>query len=98
MLAFAPGTVCVALPTTKETASAIGERLDYVRLVNESSSVQTVTTVTSADDPVVMGSIRLQPGEVMILWKRREFHKMYASSAEVYGTGGMVRPAGLQRP
>lgn len=96
MLAFAPGTVCVALPTTKETASEIGERLDYVRLVNESSSVQTVTTVTSADDPVVMGSIRLQPGEVMILWKRREFHKMYASSAEVYGTGGMVRPAGLQ--
>tara|TARA_B100000085_G_scaffold268992_1_gene279954 strand:- start:2088 stop:2384 length:297 start_codon:yes stop_codon:yes gene_type:complete len=98
MLAFAPGTSCVALPTTIETASEIGERLDYVRLVNESSSVQTVTTVTSADDPVVMGSIRLQPGEVMILWKRREFHKMYASSAEVYGTGGMVRPAGLQRP
>jgi hypothetical protein len=33
----------------------------------------------------------------MILWKRREFHKLYASSAEVWGTGGMVRPAGLQR-
>ena len=98
MLAFAPGTSCVALPTTIETAITCGDRLDYVRLVNESSSVQTVTTVTSADDPVVMGSIRLQPGEVMILWKRREFHKMYASSAEVYGTGGMVRPAGLQRP
>ena len=71
--------------------------MDYVRLVNESSSVQTVTTVTSADDPVEMGIIRMQPGEVMILWKRREFHKLYASSAEVWGTGGMVRPAGLQR-
>ena len=71
--------------------------MDYVRLVNESNAVQTVTTVTSADDPVEMGTIRMQPGEVMILWKRREFHKLYASSAEVWGTGGMVRPAGLQR-
>ena len=97
MLAFAPGTSCTALPTTKETAITCGDRFDYVRLVNESNAVQTVTTVTSADDPVEMGTIRMQPGEVMILWKRREFHKLYASSAEVWGTGGMVRPAGLQR-
>lgn len=97
MLAFAPGTMCIALPTTIETAITCGDRLDYVRLVNESSTVQTVSTVTSDEtDPEVMGSVRLQPGEVLILWKRREFHKLYASSAEVYGTGGMVRPAGLQ--
>lgn len=95
MLAFSPGQPAVALPTTIDTAITCGDRLTYVRLVNESASVQTVTTVTSGDTPVVMGSIRLQPGEVMILWKRRQFHKMYASSAEVFGTGGMVRPAGL---
>ena len=66
MLAFAPGTSCTALPTTKETAITCGDRLDYVRLVNESNAVQTVTTVTSADDPVEMGTIRMQPGEDMI--------------------------------
>ena len=93
MLAFAPGTMAAGLPTTKETAITCGDVLDYVRLVNESNAVQTVTTMTSGD--VEMGSIRLQPGEVMILWKRRQFHKMYASSAEVIGTGGMVRPSGL---
>ena len=95
MLAFSPGQPATALPVTIDTAITCGDRLTYVRLVNESASVQTVTTVTSGDTPVVMGSIRLQPGEVMILWKRRQFHKMYASSAEVFGTGGMVRPAGL---
>jgi len=94
-LAFAPGRMATALPTTKETAITCGDRSTYVRLVNESNAVQTVTTVTSADPSVEMGSIRLQPGEVMILWKRREFHKMYASSAEVWGTGGMARPVGL---
>ena len=47
MLAFAPGTMAVALPTTKETAITCGDQSDYVRLVNESSSVQTVTTVDS---------------------------------------------------
>ena len=98
MLAFAPGNMARALPTTKETAITCGDQSDYVRLVNESSSVQTVTTVDSnTETPTEMGSIRLQPGEVMILWKRREFHKIYASSAEVFGGGGMVRPAGLQQ-
>ena len=97
MLAFAPGTMDIALPTSKETAITCGDLLDYVRLVNESNTVQTVTTVDSnTETPSEMGSIRLQPGEVMILWKRREFHKLYASSAEVYGSGGMVRPTGLQ--
>ena len=97
MLAFAPGTMATALPTSKETAITCGDLLDYVRLVNESNTVQTVTTVDSnTETPSEMGSIRLQPGEVMILWKRREFHKLYASSAEVYGSGGMVRPTGLQ--
>ena len=95
MLAFAPGQMCVALPTTKETAITCGDRLDYVRLVNESNAVQTVVTVDSSGN-AEMGSVRLLPGEIMILWKRREFHKMYASSAEVYGTGGMARPTGLQ--
>jgi len=95
MLAFAPGQQCVALPTTIETAITCGDRLTYVRLVNESVNVQTVHNVTSGDAPIEMGSVRLQPGESMILWKRRQFHKLYASSAEVYGTGGMVRPAGL---
>jgi len=69
MLAFAPGQMCVALPTTKETAITCGDRLDYVRLVNESNTVQTVTTVDSSGS-AEMGSIRLQPGEIMILWKR----------------------------
>jgi len=95
MLAFSPGQIAVALPTTIDTAITCGDRSDYIRLVNESASVQTVTYVTSGDSPVVMGSVRLQPGEVMIFWKRRQFHKMYASSAEVYGTGGMARPVGL---
>ena len=96
MLAFAPGQVCIALPTTKETAITCGDRTTYVRLVNESTNVETVTTITSDEtSPTIMGSIRLQPGEVMILWKRREFHKMYASSAQVYGSGGMARPVGL---
>ena len=97
MLAFAPGTMATALPTSIDTAITCGDLLDYVRLVNESNTVQTVTTVDSnVETPSEMGSIRLQPGEVMILWKRREFHKLYASSAEVYGSGGMVRPTGLQ--
>ena len=85
------------LPTTKETASTIGDRSDFVRLVNESDSVQTVVMVDSnTEKPSEMGSIRLQPKEVMILWKRREHHRMYASSELVWGTGGMVRPAGIQ--
>jgi len=31
----------------------------------------------------------------MILWKRRQFHKIYASSADVKATGGMARPVAL---
>ena len=95
MLAFSPGQPVVALPTSRASAITCGGKLTYVRLVNESSSVQTVTMCTSADDPVDMGSLRMQPGEVMILWKRRQFHKVYASSAEVFATGGMARPVGL---
>ena len=95
MLAFSPGQAVIALPTTVETAVTCGDRLTYVRLVNESATVETVSYVTSAETPVVMGTCRLQPGEVMILWKRRQFHKLYASSASVYATGGMARPVSL---
>ena len=95
MLAFSPGQAVIAMPTTIETAVTCGDRLTYVRLVNESSAVQTVSYCTSAESPLVMGTVRLQPGEIMILWKRRQFHKLYASSAEVYATGGMARPVSL---
>ena len=46
-LAFAPGRMATALPTTKETAITCGDRSTYVRLCNESNAVQTVTTAVS---------------------------------------------------
>ena len=39
MLAFSPGQAVIALPTTLETASCCGDRLTYIRLVNESSNL-----------------------------------------------------------
>ena len=95
MLAFSPGQAVSPLPTTLETAVTLGNRLNYIRLTNESATVQTVYYCTSADTPLVIGSVRLLPAESMILWKRRQYHKIYASSAEVFGTGGMARPVGL---
>jgi len=95
MLAFSPGQAVIALPTTLETSVTCGDRLTYIRLVNESSNTETVYYCSSGDSPAVIGSIRMMPGEVMIFWKRRQFHKLYASSASVYGTGGMARPVAL---
>ncbi len=95
MLAFSPGQAVIALPTTKETAVTCGDRLTYVRIVNESANVETVYYCSSGDTPVLIGSTRLTAGESMILWKRRQFHKIYASSADVKATGGMARPVAL---
>jgi hypothetical protein len=95
MLAFSPGQAVIALPTTLETSVTCGDRLTYIRLVNESSSTETVYYCSSGESPTVVGSIRMLAGEVMIFWKRRQFHKLYASSASVYATGGMARPVAL---
>ena len=35
MLAFSPGQAVIALPTTLETSVTSGDRLTYIRLVNE---------------------------------------------------------------
>ena len=96
MLAFSPGNVAFMMPTTVETATKGGGNVSYIRLVNESATVQTVYYCSSATPAEVIGTIRLRPSEVMVLWKRRQAHKMYASSAEVWGTGGMARPASLK--
>ena len=95
MLAFSPGQAVIALPTTIETAVTCGDRLTYVRLVNESSNPETIYYCSSSESPVVIGSTRMQPGESMILWKRRQYHKIYASSGDVKATGGMARPVAV---
>ena len=58
-------------------------QVDICKFVNESSSVQTLYHGTSAQTIQNMGSILRMPKERIVLWKRRQFHKLYASSSEV---------------
>jgi len=90
MLGFAIGGNHTACPTTAATATSFSDATSFVMFVNTSSENQTLYHGSSADTSEQIGSILLMPKERIVLWKRRQFHKFWASSSEVIGTPGMA--------
>ncbi len=90
MLGFAMGGNHTACPTSADTATSFSDATSFVMFVNTSSSNQTLYHGSSAATSEQIGSTILMPGERVILWKRRAFHKFWATSAEVFGTPGMA--------
>ena len=72
------------VPTSMESASSMGA-VSNVRFVNDTGSEAMIYYLNSSN--VQLGSVTLSNGESVVLKKRRNFHKFYASKAGLRGVG-----------
>jgi hypothetical protein len=74
----------ISVPTSVESASTVGN-VSCARFVNNTGSEACIYYLNST--AIQLASITLADGESVVIKKRRNFHRFYASKAGVKGVG-----------